>query len=483
MSAQEPRKVNPIQKMREDAVFSEFSVVKAIKAMQASKMSKKTIEKKRTVINPMGPNAFSSELSVIKTIKKIQEERMSKKSTEKKQASKGMQASKGAKGTLAGHHQERAIAKVPFVGSSGLKAMEQVRSALAKSKRSRRLQRNLEDLSTPKEESFLTGMASCPCIAKLMGNVSLVDCSYDWAYQGKCVVLQTVTQEGMAPYPGDYGVACKTHKEPGSDACFDTSSDPPVEKPPSQQADWCNGKWCYIDPCSCDAMDATMSDYFPGSLSYSYSTCGDKNTYTAVESSMNTVGNAKCLETLVAPPPQKPPAPSPASPPGPAPSGGLENVGCAEKCPELPAMIAMLMEMQGGQEAMLKICPQLSTVKCVAETPECDDGHISQVMADMHKGLNCICTCPSMVEMDKLCIDMTKAMQCYMGSKECIPNREMEKEKMASLGMRNVSDMDFEEHTKKEGRGHVRRPQTTTTSKRRTRLEQLPMPWRLARMD
>jgi hypothetical protein len=95
-------------------------------------------------------------------------------------------------------------------------------------------------------------------------------------------------------YGADYGESCKIQKEPGATACFDLSKTPPVEKAQSAQANWCNQKWCYIDPCNCDAPDATKSDYFPATLHYSYATCGDKNTYTALESSTNTVGNAEC---------------------------------------------------------------------------------------------------------------------------------------------------------------------------------------------
>merc|ERR1719161_3230220 len=42
------------------------------------------------------------------------------------------------------------------------------------------------------------------------------------------------------------------------------------------------GEYCgvYVDPGHCDAADATKSDYFPGTLFYSYAACGDKNTYT-----------------------------------------------------------------------------------------------------------------------------------------------------------------------------------------------------------
>jgi len=142
-------------------------------------------------------------------------------------------------------------------------------------------------------QTSITGLPSCQCLGKLPSTVDEVDCTYGWAINGKCYKTVGLVSN-FTIYPGDYGETCKAHKEPGHGACFDLVKVPPEEKAMSDQAGWCNQKWCYIDPCNCDAADATKSDYFPGELFYSYGTCGDKNTYTASESATNTVGNAEC---------------------------------------------------------------------------------------------------------------------------------------------------------------------------------------------
>jgi hypothetical protein len=141
------------------------------------------------------------------------------------------------------------------------------------------------------------GLATCQCMGTILwtthapGNTKA--CSWDWAVNDLCT-KPTGLASNFTDYPGDYGQSCKKQLEPGHSACFDLSTSPPTEKTISAQADWCATPWCYIDPCNCDASDATKSDYFPGTLFYSYATCGEKNTYTAVESATNTVGNAAC---------------------------------------------------------------------------------------------------------------------------------------------------------------------------------------------
>jgi hypothetical protein len=140
-----------------------------------------------------------------------------------------------------------------------------------------------------------TGMSSCACLGALPDSVDDIDCSYDWAFNGKCVKTVGLVSN-FTTYAADYGESCKIHLEPGSSSCFDLTTVPPTAKAIVDQANWCNQKWCYIDPCNCDAPDPTNSDYFPDTLHYSYATCGDKNTYTALESSTNTVGNAQCAE-------------------------------------------------------------------------------------------------------------------------------------------------------------------------------------------
>jgi len=139
------------------------------------------------------------------------------------------------------------------------------------------------------------GMATCQCLEALP-SIEKVDCTYPWGVGGKCALTVGLVSN-FTTYPGDYGLGCKIHEEVGSSSCYDLTKVPPEKKRLVAQADWCNSKWCYIDPCNCDAPDGTKSDYFPGELFFSYATCGAKNTYTAAESATNTVGNAECEAT------------------------------------------------------------------------------------------------------------------------------------------------------------------------------------------
>jgi hypothetical protein len=156
----------------------------------------------------------------------------------------------------------------------------------------------LASLATGAIAQTATGLATCQCLGDALWNSFATgfykDCSWEWANaEGKCVVPSGLASN-FTDYPGDFGETCKYWLDPGHSACFDLTTVPPTEKNFADMADWCPKKWCYIDPCNCDASDATKSDYFPGSLVYSYATCGDKNTYTAMESATNTVGNAEC---------------------------------------------------------------------------------------------------------------------------------------------------------------------------------------------
>jgi len=136
------------------------------------------------------------------------------------------------------------------------------------------------------------GMATCKCLGALPATVTPMDCTFDWAVGGKCVAANI--SGNLTMYPADYGTSCKVHKEPGSASCFNLTASPPVELAKDDQASWCYDKWCYIDPCDCDAEDPTKSDYFPGELDYSYKTCGDENAYTAATNATNKVGSAVC---------------------------------------------------------------------------------------------------------------------------------------------------------------------------------------------
>jgi len=157
----------------------------------------------------------------------------------------------------------------------------------------------LASLSVGAMSQQATGLATCPCIGLNLWTEHApgftIDCSWAWGVDGTCV-RPTGLISNFTDYPGDYGTSCKIHLEPGHAACADLTLSPPEQMPQSQQASWCNEPWCYIDPCNCDASDGTKSDYFPGALFYSTATCGSKNTYTALESATNTVGNAECAQ-------------------------------------------------------------------------------------------------------------------------------------------------------------------------------------------
>jgi len=112
------------------------------------------------------------------------------------------------------------------------------------------------------------GKSACPCVG--IGNVP-----------GNLNV--TVGGEIFDQYPREMAASCKAWDEglyPGS--C--TGETP---------ASWCSSKWCYVDPCECDA-DAIgdspkKSTYFPNGmykgheLYYSYVTCDGTDTYSDAE--------------------------------------------------------------------------------------------------------------------------------------------------------------------------------------------------------
>mmetsp|Transcript_57674 Transcript_57674/g.137197 ORF Transcript_57674/g.137197 Transcript_57674/m.137197 type:complete len:481 (-) Transcript_57674:115-1557(-) len=82
----------------------------------------------------------------------------------------------------------------------------------------------------------------------------------------------------LVSYPTSYGNYCGKQPEPGAAECYDLTTG--QELPASQQADWCNDPWCYVDPCTCPLGDLARSSYFPGTeLYYSYSNCGGVDTF------------------------------------------------------------------------------------------------------------------------------------------------------------------------------------------------------------
>ena len=98
------------------------------------------------------------------------------------------------------------------------------------------------------------GAAGCPCLSS--SSTSLPN--------NNQVVLAGKTYD----YPATYGLdTCKAHDEALAPYCSETP------KP-----EWCSDSWCYVDADNCDDLVTTQSVYFPG-LAYSYSTCGDANTF------------------------------------------------------------------------------------------------------------------------------------------------------------------------------------------------------------
>ena len=144
--------------------------------------------------------------------------------------------------------------------------------------------------SPRRAQTAAAGIPTCLCLTKL--DIEEKSCTYEFAPEGLCFQVVGLAQN-FTLVPASFGESCAVHYDPHQ-ACSDLTKYPPEVKPISEQADWCMRKWCYVDPCNCDASDAAKSDYFPGELTYSYGTCGDKNTYTATESATNTVGNAEC---------------------------------------------------------------------------------------------------------------------------------------------------------------------------------------------
>jgi hypothetical protein len=81
-------------------------------------------------------------------------------------------------------------------------------------------------------------------------------------------------------YPADTGATCQA---------WDNGRHPDCDsKNVTERPEWCEQKWCYVDPCSCDIdISPKRSFYIPGALFqgipiyYSYSTCGSVDTWTA----------------------------------------------------------------------------------------------------------------------------------------------------------------------------------------------------------
>eukprot|EP00931_Biecheleriopsis_adriatica_P021251 TRINITY_DN1394_c0_g1_i6.p1 TRINITY_DN1394_c0_g1~~TRINITY_DN1394_c0_g1_i6.p1 ORF type:complete len:624 (+),score=112.37 TRINITY_DN1394_c0_g1_i6:925-2796(+) len=96
-------------------------------------------------------------------------------------------------------------------------------------------------------------------------------------------------------YPADTGTECKTWDLINHPACSGNKTEIP---------DWCEKRWCYVDPCSC-SLDTPpkISSYLPEAtfsgrtIYYSYDTCGSSDTWTAANhksACVNQVSNESC---------------------------------------------------------------------------------------------------------------------------------------------------------------------------------------------
>jgi hypothetical protein len=238
------------------------------------------------------------------------------------------------------------------------------------------------------QSEFVTGMPGCACLGfnAMSGNPMIEkkdNCTYDWSYQGKCVVTSGGKLQNII-YPGDYGEICKAHEEPGAASCYNQSQYPPVELSSSLKAPWCDEPWCYVDPCNCDAGDATKSDYFPELLYYSYATCGSKNMYTAMESGSNMVGNAQCAQAVVN-------GSSGGSLGG---ESGMGSSACSEKCPGVAAMMEAFKSLEGEPEQTF-ICQFQEAVSCAAASQECWMGGKPPFRDELAAEVKCMCSCPA----------------------------------------------------------------------------------------
>jgi len=154
------------------------------------------------------------------------------------------------------------------------------------------------------QDAPFEGPPSCKCKGKLDSKIPIKDCTYPFADTGKCVDADE--DYGNIPwfktYPADYGSGCKAWPEPSQADCFNASEEQVPKVPQKLLAptkDWCNNKWCYVDPCQCDAPDVTASSTFSshGVMKYSYSACGAVDSFTASEAS-DKIGSGDCDVTM-----------------------------------------------------------------------------------------------------------------------------------------------------------------------------------------
>jgi hypothetical protein len=105
----------------------------------------------------------------------------------------------------------------------------------------------------------------------------------NFATQGNASLVVNLTQQGGGTtssydYPFGYGLGSCKRWDVAMEPYCSFANGTALPAAPS----WCQERWCWVDPVSCDQADVAASAYFPNSGAYfSYSTCGASNTFGA----------------------------------------------------------------------------------------------------------------------------------------------------------------------------------------------------------
>ena len=122
------------------------------------------------------------------------------------------------------------------------------------------------------------GADNCPCLEShqvydRLRDTGYVDRNGDLSVMGTSQPLWPSDRDGQT-YGGD---SCASHDNYLPPPCGDDTGRPLAGAP-----SWCAKSWCYVDSSTC-ALATTASTYFPAAkLTYSYATCGDRDTFSAV---------------------------------------------------------------------------------------------------------------------------------------------------------------------------------------------------------
>jgi hypothetical protein len=108
---------------------------------------------------------------------------------------------------------------------------------------------------------------------------------------------------------------------------------------------------------------------------------------------------------------------------------------CQSACPGVPDLIKAMTEgrrldgHEGGIDDMMKMCPHVDTLMCVAETSACQDEAMSEGDAEGMAMLGCFCACPKVADAFSAgddgtalaCKDKSGTVGCMMGESKCDP--------------------------------------------------------------